>query len=114
MATSRKSTIKKNRRLRRLDMKSYLNYFYNLDLKENDCNPPTKSSKIEDELYEKLETLLTKEEFKVFEKFIDTYGDRMAEECNYYFKKGFKIAIRLIMECCNDDDIKENEYENLF
>ena len=38
----------------------------------------------------------------------------MAEECGYYFKKGFKIAIRLMMECCNDDDIKENEYENLF
>jgi predicted GTPase len=57
---------------------------------------------------------LTKEEFQLFEDFVDTYGNRMAEESGYYFKKGFKIAIRLMMECCNDDDIKENPYENLF
>ena len=95
-------------------MKSFLNYFYHLDLRQNECNPPTKSSEKEDNLYEKLQALLTKEEFKLFEDFIDTYGDRMAEECGYYFKKGFKIAIRLMMECCNDDDIKENEYEKLF
>ena len=95
-------------------MKSFLNYFYHLDLRQNECNPPTKSSEKEDNLYEMLQALLTKEEFKLFEDFVDTYGDRMAEECGYYFKKGFKIAIRLMMECCNDDDIKENEYENLF
>ena len=95
-------------------MKSFLNYFYHLDLRQNECNPPTKSSEIEDNLYEKLQALLTKEEFKLFEDFVDTYGDRMAEECGYYFKKGFKMAIRLMMECCNDDDIKENENENLF
>ena len=95
-------------------MKSFLNYFYHLDLRQNECNPPTKSSEKEDNLYEKLQALSTKEEFKLFEDFIDTYGDRMAEECGYYFKKGFKMAIRLMMECCNDDDIKENENENLF
>lgn len=95
-------------------MKSFLNYFYHLDLRQNECNPPTKSSEKEDNLYEKLQALLTKEEFELFEKFVDTYGNRMAEECGYYFKKGFKIAIRLMMECCNDDDIKENEHENLF
>ena len=95
-------------------MKSFLNYFYHLDLRQNECNPPTKSSEKEDNLYETLQALLTKEEFELFEKFVDTYGNRMAEECGYYFKKGFKIAVRLMMECCNDDDIKENEYENLF
>lgn len=95
-------------------MKSFLNYFYHLDLRQNECNPPTKSSEKEDNLYEKLQALLTKEEFKLFEDFVDTYGDRMAEECGYYFKKGFKMAIRLMMECCNDDDIKESENENLF
>ena len=89
-------------------MKSFLNYFYHLDLRQNECTPPTKSYEKEDNLYEKLQALLTKEEFKLFEDFIDTYGDRMAEECGYYFKKG------LMMECCNDDDIKENENENLF
>ena len=41
----------------------------------------------------------------MFEKFVDTYGNRMAEECGFYFKKGFKITIRLMMEC-RDDDIK--------
>ena len=95
-------------------MKSFLNYFYHLDLRHNECNPPTKSSEKEDNLYEKLQALLTKEEYKLFVDFIDTYGDRMAEECGYYFIKGFIMAIRLMMECCNDDDIKENENENLF
>ena len=95
-------------------MKSFLNYFYHLDLRQNECNPPTKSSEKEDTLYETLQALLTKEEFEIFEKFVDTYGNRMAKESGYYFKKGFKIAIRLMRECCNDDDIKENEYENLF
>ena len=44
-------------------MKSFLNYFYHLDLRQNECNPPTKSSEKEDNLYEKLQALLTKEEF---------------------------------------------------
>ena len=95
-------------------MKSFLNYFYHLDLHQNESNPPTRSSQKEDNLYEKLQNHLSKENFKLFEDFVDTYGDRIAEECGYYFKKGFKIAIRLMMECCNDDDIKEKQYENLF
>ena len=57
---------------------------------------------------------ISKKWYNSYWVFIDTYGDRMAEECGYYFKKGFKMAIRLMMECCNDDDIKENENENLF
>ena len=63
------------------------------------------------QIVEHLNNLNLGVEFELFEKFVDTYSNRMAEECGYYFKKGFKIAIRLMMECCNDDDIKENEYE---
>lgn len=96
-------------------MKSIIEYFYCLDLQANESNPPTVSSQKEDELYEMLQALLSKEEFQMFEKFVDVYGDRKAEECEYYYKKGFKTAMRLMMEACNDEDeIKEKKYENLF
>ena len=96
-------------------MKSIIEYFYCLDLQANESNPPTVSSQKEDELYEKLQALLTKEEFILFEKFVDVYGNRKAEECEYYYKKGFKTAMRLIMEACNDEDeTKEKKYEDLF
>ena len=96
-------------------MKSIIEYFYSLDLQANESNPPTVSSQKEDDLYEKLQALLTKEEFILFEKFVDVYGNRKAEECEYYYKKGFKTATRLMMECCNDrDEIKEKKYEDLF
>ena len=89
-------------------MKSIIEHFYNLELMENENNPPTVPSQM-------LKALLKKEEFKMFEKFVDFYGDRKAEECEYYYKKGFKTAMRLMMEACNDEDeIKEKKYENLF
>ena len=95
-------------------MKSYIRYLYNLDLKANECNPASTPSEQESMLYEKLQALLTKEEFKTFLAFVDLYDERMANECEFYFKKGFIMASRLITECFNDDNIKENENENLF
>ena len=96
-------------------MKSIIDHFYNLELQANESNPPTVSSQKEDEIYEKLQALLTKEEFILFEKFVDVYGNRKAEECGYYYKKGFKTAMRLMMEACNDEDeIMEKKYEELF
>ena len=46
-------------------MKSIIEYFYCLDLQANESNPPTVSSQKEDELYEMLQALLTKEEFQI-------------------------------------------------
>ena len=43
----------------------------------------------------------------MFEAFVDEYGDRRSEECEIYFEKGFRFAIRLMIECLNNDDIKE-------
>ena len=40
-------------------MKSIIEYFYCLDLQANESNPPTISSQKEDELYEKLQAILT-------------------------------------------------------
>ena len=96
-------------------MKSIIDHFYNLELQANESNPPTVPSQKEDEIYEKLQALLTKGDFELFEKFVDVYGNRKAEECGYYYKKGFKTAMRLMMEACNDEDeIKEKKYEELF
>ena len=96
-------------------MKSIIDHFYNLELQANESNPPTVPSQREDEFYEKIQALLSQGEFELFEKFVDVYGNRLAEECGYYYKKGFKTAARLLMESCNDEDeIKEKKYEELF
>ena len=93
-------------------MKSYIEHYYLLELAENESNPPTVPSQKEDELYEMLQAILDRKTFEIFEKFVDVYGNRKAEECEYYYKKGFKTAMRLIMEACNDEDeIKEKQYE---
>ena len=88
-------------------MKNYIQYLYLLDLMANENNPVTKASDKEDRLYDSLQDSLTKEQFSMFEAFVDEYGDRRSEECEIYFEKGFRFAIRLMIECLNNDDIKE-------
>lgn len=88
-------------------MKSYLHYLYLLDLMANESNPVTMASEKENRLYDALQDCLPKEQFSMFESFIDEYGERHGAECGICFEKGFRFAMRLMMECLNNDDIKE-------
>ena len=35
--------------------------------------------------------------------FIELYESRLTQECEIYYKKGFRFAYRLIIECFNDE-----------
>lgn len=96
-------------------MKSYISYIYEMDLHENECNPPLKPSYLENVLYEELKTILNKEHLHKMDKLINTLSERYSSECEIYFKKGFRFAMRLVLECFNEKDTKRGEYyENLF
>ena len=88
-------------------MKNYIQYLYLLDLMANESNPVTKASDKENRLYDAIQGSLTKEQFSMFEAFLEEYGDRRSEECGIYFEKGFRFAMRLMIECLNNDDVKE-------
>ena len=83
-------------------MKDFLTYLYEIDLHENECNPPTRPSHKEGTIYDELQKELPEEEFKKLNTFIELYEARLAQECEIYFKKGFQFAMRLILECCNE------------
>lgn len=83
-------------------MKSYLTYLYEMDLHENECTPTTTASVKEDELYTELEKCLPPEKFQIVIDFIEEYDNRISNECEIYFKKGFRYAVRLILECFNE------------
>lgn len=85
-------------------MKDYLTHLYEMDLHENETKPVTSASAKEDELYTKLEQTLPSEQFFTVMEFTEEYPNRMAQECEIYFKKGFRYAVRLILECFNEND----------
>lgn len=61
--------------------------------------------KRETEAYDKLRPQLTNEQLKLFDEFVDLYGERHAlDEANYYIR-GFKFGVRLIMECMDLSDV---------
>ena len=84
-------------------MKSYLTHLYEADIRENEDNPITQSSKREDELYENLRETLTKEQFSMLAELMELYIDRLDVECEVYFKKGFRYAVRFMLECFNEN-----------
>jgi hypothetical protein len=83
-------------------MKNYLTYLYEMELHENECNPPTLPSYKEGTIYDELQKELPKEQFKKLNDFIELYEARLAQECEIYYKKGFRIACRLMIECFNE------------
>ena len=83
-------------------MKDFLTYLYEIDLHENECNPPTRPSHKEGTIYDELQKELPEAQFKKLNTFIELYEARLAQECEIYFKKGFQFAMRLILECCNE------------
>ena len=83
-------------------MKNYLTYLYEMELHENECNPPTLPSYKEGTTYDELQKELPKEQFQKLNEFIELYEARLAQECEIYYKKGFRFAYRLMIECFND------------
>ena len=72
MASVRKQNIKKNRRIRqrRNIMKNFLTYLYEMELHENECNPPTLPSYKEGTIYDELQKELPEEQFKKLNDYI--------------------------------------------
>ena len=83
-------------------MKNYLTYLYEMELHENECNPPTLPSYKEGTIYDELQKELPEKQFKKLNDFIELYEARLAQECEIYYKKGFRFAYRLMIECFND------------
>lgn len=83
-------------------MKDYLNFLYETDIRVNEDNPITTPSVREDNLYEELSKSLPKEEFSKLVELMEIYSDRLDKECEVYFKKGFRYAVRFILECFNE------------
>ena len=83
-------------------MKNYLTFLYETDIRENEDNPITTPSVREDNLYEELSKSLPQEEFSKLVELMEIYSDRLDKECEVYFKKGFRYAVRFILECFNE------------
>jgi hypothetical protein len=83
-------------------MKNFLTYLYEMELHENECNPPTLPSYKEGTIYDELQKELPEKQFKKLNDFIELYEARLAQECEIYYKKGFRFAYRLMIECFND------------
>ena len=72
-----------------------------MDLQANECTPITTPSAQENMRYDSLLTTLNQEQRQKFMDFFDQHKIRMERECEIYFKKGFRYAVRFILECFN-------------
>ena len=83
-------------------MKDFLTLLYEMDLHANECNPPTTPSQQESMFYDALINELPKEQKQKFLNFWECHEARIDQECEIYFKKGFRYAVRFILECFNE------------
>ena len=83
-------------------MKDFLTVLYEMDLQSNECNPATTPSQQESALCDALINELPKEQQQKFLDFLECRGARLDQECAIYFKKGFRYAVRFILECFNE------------
>ena len=83
-------------------MKKFLTLLYEMDLQANQCNPITTPSEQENMLYDSLLDKLNQEQQQKFMDFFDQHKIRIEHECEIYFKKGFRYAVRFILECFNE------------
>lgn len=65
--------------------------------------------KSETQIYDKLRPQLTGEQLKLFDEFVDLYGERHSLEEENYYLRGFKFGVRLIIECLNLSDVVKEE-----
>ena len=59
-------------------------------------------------IYNKLRPMLAGEQLKLFDEFVDLYGNRHALISESYYVRGFKFGLRLAVECFDFSDIDEN------
>ena len=83
-------------------MKDFIKILYEMDLHANECNPITTPSEQENILYDSLLNELNQEQQQKFMDFFDQHKTRMEHEYESYFKKGFRYAVRFILECFNE------------
>ena len=83
-------------------MKDFLTLLYEMDLHANECNPPTTPSPQESTLYDTLINELPKEQQQKFLDFMEHHEERIDREYEIYFKKGFRYAVRFILESFNE------------
>lgn len=62
----------------------------------------------ETELYNKLRPRLTGETLKLFDDFVDLYGERHGMDEENYYIRGFKFGLRLAVECFNLSDVDKD------
>ncbi len=65
--------------------------------------------KRETELYDKIRPQLTVEQQKLFDEFVDLYGERHSLEEENYYLRGFKFGVRLLIECLDLSDVVKEE-----
>ena len=65
--------------------------------------------KRETQVYDKLRALLTGEQLRLFDEFVDLYSERHSLEEENYYLRGFKLGVRLIIECLDLSDVVKEE-----
>lgn len=65
--------------------------------------------KRETQAYDKLRPQLTGEQLRLFDEFVDLYGERHSLEEENYYLRGFKFGVRLIIECLDLSDVVKEE-----
>lgn len=61
--------------------------------------------KRETQVYDKLRPQLTDEQLKLFDEFVDLFGERHSLEEENYYIRDFKFGVQLIIECLNLSDV---------
>lgn len=65
--------------------------------------------KRETQVYDKLRPQLTGEQQKLFDEFVDLFGERHSLKEENYYLRGFKFGVRLVIECLNLSDVVKEE-----
>lgn len=60
-------------------------------------------------VYDKLRPMLTGETLKLFDEFVDLYGERQGMDEEDYYIRGFKFGARLAVECFDFSDINKRD-----
>lgn len=88
--------------------------FFDGTLSDETIRPPRSEEykdidKRETQVYYKLRPQLTDEQKRLFDEFVDLYGERHSLEAENYYLRGFKFGARLIMECLDLSDVLKEE-----
>lgn len=87
--------------------------FFDGALSDESIRPPrtreyTKIDERETELYNRLRSQLTADQQKLFDEFVDIYGERCGLGEKSYYIRGFKFGLRLAVECFDLSDVDKD------